>query len=65
MDDKLERINALHAKQRYEDNERSLNGSLDEDSLKACRHNRCREIGLIVFGLILHIAQFDAIYTLG
>lgn len=64
-DDKLERINALHARWRYEDIEGPLDGSLDRDALKARRHNRCREIGLIVFGFTsLHAAQVDAICTL-
>lgn len=63
-DDKLERINALHAKWRYEDTEGPLDGPLDGDALKARRHNRCREIGLIVFGFTLHAAQVDAICTL-
>ena len=62
-DDKLERINTLDARWRYEDTEGPLDGSLDGDALKARRHNKCREIGLIVFGFTLHTAQIDAIYT--
>lgn len=63
-DDKLERINALHARWRYEDIEGPLDGPLDGDALNARRHKRCREIGLIVFGFTLHAAQVDAICTL-
>lgn len=62
-DDKLERINALHAKWRYENIEGFLDGLLDGNALKACRHNRCQEIKLIVFGFILYAVQVNIIYT--
>lgn len=60
IDDKLERIRALHARWKYEDTEEVLDG----DALKTRQRSRCREIGLIVFGFTLHEAQIDAICTL-
>lgn len=38
--------------------------ALVEDILQTCQRSRCKKLGLIVFGFILHEAQVEAIYTL-
>lgn len=60
-DDKLARVQALHARWRYEDNEEE---ALEGDALQMRQRSRCKELGLIVFGFRLHEAQIDAIHTL-
>lgn len=61
VNDKLARVMALHARWKYEDTEEQ---ALKGDALKARQQSRCRELGLIVFGLTLHEDQVEAICTL-
>lgn len=60
-DDKLARVLALHARWKYEDNEKQV---LEGESLQTRQRTRCRELGLIIFGFPLHNAQVEAISTL-
>ena len=59
--DKLARVQTLHARWEYEDNEKE---ALEGDALQARQRSRCKEFGLIVFGYTLHEGQIDAIHTL-
>lgn len=59
--DKVARLRALHARWAYEDTEKE---ALVEEALQARQRNRCKELGLIVFGYTLHEAQVEAIQTL-
>lgn len=59
--DKLARVKALHARWKYEDNEEE---ALEGNSLQMRQCSRCKELGSIIFGYILHKAQIDTIHTL-
>ena len=59
--DKLARVQALHTRWKYKDNEEE---ALERDTLQAHQRSRCKELGLIVFGYTLHEGQIDAIHTL-
>lgn len=58
--DKLHRAAALYAKWKYEDEEEPVEG----DELISQQRQQCEDIGLIVFGFVLHEEQIDAIYCL-
>lgn len=60
FEDKLERLKALYAKWEHEDIEEVVEGS----ELVFRQKNRCKEVGLVVFGFALHQGQIDAIWTL-
>ncbi|MCJ1462033.1 hypothetical protein MMC07_000633 [Pseudocyphellaria aurata] len=55
---RVERARALHAKWIFEDGAESSVVDV------ACQQSRCRDIGLVVFGFVLHEAQVEAIRTL-
>lgn len=59
--DKLARVQALHARWEYDDNEEE---ALEGDTLQARQRSRCNELGSIVFGFPLHEGQIEAMYTL-
>lgn len=40
------------------------NGLLSMEGLVSCQRQRCREIGMIMLGLVLHEQQVDAVCTL-
>lgn len=60
FEDKLERLKALYAKWKHEDVEEVVEGL----ELIFWQKNRCKEVGLVVFGFALHQGQIDAIWTL-
>ena len=60
LEDKLHRLEALHARWEYEDLEEAVEGL----ELVFCQKHRCKEVCLIVFGFTLHKGQIDAIWTL-
>ena len=51
---------ALHAKWKYEDAEEPIEGS----ELLGRQRQRCKDIGKIVFGFVLHKEQIDAVFCL-
>lgn len=57
---KHERARNLHAQRIHEDAEDVLTG----EELKVSRQNRWKDIGLVVFGFVLHEAQIETIWTL-
>lgn len=59
--DKLARMQSLHAWWKYEDNEEE---ALEEDTLQTYQCSRCKELRLIVFGYTLHEGQINTIHTL-
>ncbi|MCJ1466708.1 hypothetical protein MMC07_005328 [Pseudocyphellaria aurata] len=58
--DKLERMKALYARWKHEDDEEMVGGA----DLQARQRLRAKEIGLIVFGFILREQHIEAIWTL-
>lgn len=58
--DKIHRLAALHSKWAYEDKKEPIEGS----ELLGCQRQRCKAIGLVVFGSTLHEEQIDAISCL-
>ena len=59
-EDKVERMRALHSKWLYEDTEEIV----EDAELAARQRQRCKAIGQVVFGFVLHDAQIEAIWTL-
>lgn len=59
ISDKLEQAKVLHARWIHEDAE----GVVEGEELKHRQQSRCRDIGLVVFGVVLHEAQVEAIRT--
>ena len=59
-EDKVERVRALHSKWLYEDAEEIVEG----EELAVRQRQRCKAIGQVVFGFVLHDPQIEAIWTL-
>lgn len=57
--DRLAKIRALHASWRVKDKK----AVLQDEELVACQRQRCRKIGLEIFGFTLQEAQIDAFCT--
>ncbi|MCJ1471297.1 hypothetical protein MMC07_009945 [Pseudocyphellaria aurata] len=58
---RIERARALHAKWIFEDRDGAAESSVVD---VPHQQSRCRDIGLVVFGFVLHEAQVEAIRTL-
>lgn len=58
--DRIARAQALHAKWKIED----LKEVVEGDALVARQRQRCKDVGVIIFGFVLQEAQVDVICTL-
>ena len=61
VDNKLAQVLALYARWNYEDIEEQ---GLEEKALQARQQIRCKKLGSIIFGFMLHDEQVEVIYTL-